>query len=85
MVIPDPSTEDYQDFRKNTDLREPYRLPKEALVGTKDIAHYDVAESPIIAFINSKSGGHMGPDLLKNLQLTLGNEQVNLMSLDKYI
>ena len=52
------------------------RFPPEVLEGTKDKPVYDVAESPMIAFINARSGGRSGPELLTSLHRALGNAQV---------
>jgi len=76
LVVPDASNEEYQTRRKETDLREPYRFPQEVLENSKNDVVYDVAESPMIAFINARAGGRMGPELLTSLYRALGNAQV---------
>lgn len=91
-MLPDVTSDDYQKQRKETDLREPYRLdspedycsggnalnrlPQEVLQSSKNAPVYDVAESPLIAFINARSGGRMGPELLTSLYRALSNAQV---------
>lgn len=52
------------------------RLPDDILKGTKNSLQYDVSESPLIAFINARSGGRLGPELLDSLYRALGNPQV---------
>ncbi|GMH33674.1 hypothetical protein BSKO_01508 [Bryopsis sp. KO-2023] len=76
FLVADASNPEYQEFRKQTDLREPYRLPREILKGIKPKDVYDVSESPLIAFINPRSGGRAGPELVKKLFLALGHAQV---------
>lgn len=46
---------------------------------------FDVAESPMIAFINSRSGGRAGPQLLTTLHQALGNAQVQFFDGNKEI
>lgn len=52
------------------------RIPGEYLVGCKKYVGDDLATTPLIAFINGKSGGHMGPKLLTVLSRSLGQSQV---------
>ncbi|KAL4424008.1 hypothetical protein ABPG75_001309 [Micractinium tetrahymenae] len=68
--------EDYLEYRATTDMREPYRIPAEYLVGTKTFIGPDVADTPLIVFINAKSGGRVGPRLLTVLFKALGQAQV---------
>lgn len=52
------------------------RIPAEYLVGTKTFVGPDVADTPLIVFINAKSGGRVGPRLLTVLLKALGQAQV---------
>lgn len=52
------------------------RIPAEYLVGTKTFIGPDVADTPLIVFINAKSGGRVGPRLLTVLFKALGQAQV---------
>ena len=47
------------------------------LVNTKKYLAPELPEAPLIVFINSKSGGHAGPQLTEVLYHTLGHAQVN--------
>eukprot|EP00210_Caulerpa_lentillifera_P000787 g762.t1 len=76
LVLPNTLDATYQSYRRETDLREPYRVPDEILRGTKNSVEYDVSESPLIAFINARSGGRMGRELVESLFRALGNPQV---------
>ncbi|KAI8473588.1 MAG: diacylglycerol kinase accessory domain-containing protein [Monoraphidium minutum] len=71
-------TEAYLEWRAATDLRGPYRLAPELLRGTrKDTSpDFDQGDAPLIAFINAKSGGRVGPRLAQVLSRALGTSQV---------
>ena len=45
------------------------------LVNTKKFLAPELPEAPLIVFINSKSGGHAGPQLTEVLYHTLGHAQ----------
>ncbi|CAK0764782.1 hypothetical protein CVIRNUC_003193 [Coccomyxa viridis] len=68
--------EQYANYRALTDLREPYRIPLPYLGNTKKFLAPELPEAPLIVFINSKSGGHAGPELTEVLYHTLGHAQV---------
>ncbi|CAL5219909.1 g1838 [Coccomyxa viridis] len=68
--------EQYENYRSLTDLREPYRIPVPYLLNTKKYLAPELPEAPLIVFINSKSGGHAGPQLTEVLYHTLGHAQV---------
>eukprot|EP00887_Chlorella_sp_A99_P001396 scaffold8.g1396.t1 len=67
---------EYLKYREFTDIREPYRVPLELLVGTKRYVGPLAAESPLIVFINAKSGGRVGSSLISVLFRSLGQAQV---------
>lgn len=46
------------------------------MVGTKKYVGPGVADTPLICFINAKSGGRVGPRLLTVLFRSLGQAQV---------
>lgn len=52
------------------------RIPADYLVGTKSYVGPGVADTPLIVFINAKSGGRVGPRLLTVLFRSLGTAQV---------
>ena len=52
------------------------RIPVPYLVNTKKFLAPELPEAPLIVFINSKSGGHAGPQLTEVLYHTLGHAQV---------
>ncbi|KAL5222269.1 hypothetical protein ABZP36_026982 [Zizania latifolia] len=45
-----------------------------------DVAHDDAPESPLVAFVNPRSGGRLGPVLKTRLQELIGEDQVNTSS-----
>ena len=51
-------------------------MPPEYLIGAKKYVGPDVADTPLIVFINAKSGGHVGPQLTTVLFRCLGQAQV---------
>jgi len=51
-------------------------IPAEYLVGTKRYVGPGVADTPLVVFINAKSGGRVGPRLLTVLFRSLGSAQV---------
>lgn len=51
-------------------------IPADYLVGTKRYVGLTHAETPLIVFINAKSGGRVGPRLLSVLFRALGTAQV---------
>lgn len=53
------------------------RIPVPYLVNTKKFLAPELPEAPLIVFINSKSGGHAGPELTEVLYHTLGHAQVS--------
>jgi hypothetical protein len=64
----------YEKIGKESDLREPYRLPGQYLVGLGDpIPALPMA--PTLVLINSRSGGHAGPQLTRALRRAIGHAQ----------
>ena len=53
------------------------------LVNTKKFLAPELPEAPLIVFINSKSGGHAGPQLTEVLYHTLGHAQVRAFDIYK--
>lgn len=69
LPLPPPQTHDH--------LAPRTRLPTEYLQGVlQHSLNPGVSESPLIVFINAKSGGHDGPNLALNLVRALGRQQV---------
>lgn len=66
----------YARYRKQTDLREPYRIPKQFLRDTQPFVEPTHPQAPTIVFINAKSGGRAGPQLATRLRQALGVSQV---------
>lgn len=60
---------------EETDLREPYRIPRDLLQDT-GVPEPKEALSPLLVFINSRSGGQIGPQLTRVLRQALGAQQV---------
>ena len=52
------------------------RIPRAYLQATKPFLGPEMAEAPLIVFINSRSGGHAGPKLTETLFRALGQAQV---------
>ena len=63
-------------YRSLTDYREPYRIPPVYLKDTKHFISPERPDSPLIVFINAKSGGKVGPSLATVLFRSLGQSQV---------
>lgn len=85
------STIQKDDLRKRITIPEYLRVAMREAIQNKDVdsvmRHYDMAnaagaeppqpsESPIVVFINAKSGGRHGPELKARLQDLMGEEQV---------
>lgn len=68
-------TEYYSDLGKESDLREPYRVPYEVVEGLFKKSAPDRPPAPLLVFINSRSGGHAGPDLTRAFHRSLGYTQ----------
>lgn len=66
----------YKELGTQSDLREPHRIPQQFLSGLFEKEAPAVAPVPVIAFINSRSGGHAGPALSAALYRALGSTQV---------
>ncbi|KAL6785056.1 hypothetical protein ACKKBG_A02255 [Auxenochlorella protothecoides x Auxenochlorella symbiontica] len=77
------TNQEYQELREMSDMREPYRIPGEYLLGCKKYVGNDLADTPLIAFINGRSGGQMGTQLLTVLSRSLGQSQVFDLSEDR--
>ena len=75
-VMAPSSDEEYIAYRSMTDWREPYRIDPTYLKGTKEYVGPELPETPLIAFINAKSGGKVGPALAAILFRSLGQSQV---------
>lgn len=77
QVEADPGAlQEYDKWRQSTDLREPYRIPIDFLKGTKPFAGLNMAEVPLLCFINSKSGGQAGPTVTLRLSQAISYSQV---------
>jgi diacylglycerol kinase (ATP) len=68
--------EEYLAYRSLTDWREPYRIPPIYLQNTKVYIGPEFPDTPLIVFINAKSGGKVGPQLATILFRSLGQSQV---------
>ena len=53
-----------------------YRISTTYLEGTKQYVGPQLPDTPLIAFINAKSGGRVGPSLASILYRSLGQNQV---------
>ena len=56
------------------------RIPPAFLTATKKFRAPELPEAPLIAFINSRSGGRAGPKLTDILYRTLGHAQARSLS-----
>jgi len=61
---------------KHESLWCPCRIPQKFFIGTRKYVPNDMPETPLIAFINAKSGGNVGPRLAEILYRSLGKTQV---------
>ena len=59
------------------DLLDTCRIARPYLANTKKFTAPEVTEAPLIVFINSKSGGRVGPALTEVLYQSLGHAQVS--------
>ncbi|KAL4552775.1 hypothetical protein Ndes2526B_g02685 [Nannochloris sp. 'desiccata'] len=75
-VLAPSSDEEYLAYRSLTDWREPYRIPPIYLQNTKVYIGPQFPDTPLIAFINAKSGGKVGPQVATILFRSLGQSQV---------
>jgi len=76
MEAPPVDDEDYRHHRLLNDIRDPYRIPREYMTGTKEFLGPDLPDAPLLVFINSRSGGRAGPRLKEVLCHALGHTQV---------
>jgi len=72
----DRNDRSYAEFRQETDCREPYGIPHMYLAGCKGIRASDAPETPLIAFVNSRSGGRQGEKIMRALNRSIGSTQV---------
>ncbi|KIY95636.1 hypothetical protein MNEG_12327 [Monoraphidium neglectum] len=77
LNAPAEDAEAYVKWRTATDLRAPYRVTPELLKGTrKDLGpEFDRGQTPLIVFINARSGGRVGPRLAQVLSRAIGTSQ----------
>jgi hypothetical protein len=66
----------YDELGTASDLREPHRIPQQFMKGLFEKEAPGLPPAPIIAFINSRSGGRTGPALSVALCRALGVTQV---------
>ncbi len=57
--------------------REPHRIPREYLVGTKAKLGAELPDAPLVVFINSRSGGRAGARLTQVLCHVIGHVQAS--------
>ena len=55
--------------------REPHRIPREYLLGTRSQLGAELPDGPLIVFINSRSGGRAGARLMQVLCHVIGHVQ----------
>ena len=85
---------DKEDLRRRILIPQYLRLAVRRAINSKDVnAGVDSAdllaaeeveippEAPLVVFINSRSGGRHGPELMSRLQELITEEQVNIFSL----
>lgn len=65
----------YSAVGKESDLRERYRLPPAYLQGL-GVRPPPLPQVPLVVLINSRSGGHAGPQLTSALRRAIGHSQV---------
>lgn len=85
-----------EDLRKRITMPEYLRVAMREAIQNKDVdsvkRHFDMThadgaeipkpcESPLVVFINAKSGGRHGPELKARLQDLMGEEQVTFFAL----
>ena len=61
--------------------REPHRIPREYLLGTKSQMGAELPDAPLIVFINSRSGGRAGARLMQVLCHVIGHVQASIAPL----
>jgi hypothetical protein len=77
VLLLDPHSPSYKKHRKKTDCRDPYRIPHKYLAPCKGINWtLDLPETPLIAFVNGRSGGRAGDMIVDVLSKSLGHTQV---------
>ena len=70
----------YEELGTQSDLREPHRIPQGFMQGLFEKEVPTLPPAPVIAFINSRSGGHAGPALSQALRRALGSTQVRCLA-----
>eukprot|EP00798_Chlamydomonas_sp_ICE-L_P002800 gene2800-12674_t len=74
VFAPPADEETYNKYRLQDDLRSPYRLPDDYVEGILPSTRR-TPETPLIVFINARSGGRAGSDLANILSHALGRNQ----------
>lgn len=73
---PSPQIRASSGATRPTDMREAYRIPNTFLVSTQPVPPPPSSTTPLIAFVNGRSGGQVGSGLLRVLSESLGAAQV---------
>lgn len=89
-----------EELKKKITMPRYLRLAMHDAIQAKDVqagkSHYegefgansdpaDSPESPLVVFINSRSGGRQGPEVKERLQQLMGEEQVTFHSLISFL
>lgn len=73
----DRHSQSYKNHRQKTDYRDPYMIPHKYLAPCKGINWtLDLPETPLIAFVNGRSGGRAGDMIVDVFNKGLGHTQV---------
>lgn len=74
-----------EDSHSKSDFLKHFQIPNYILLSGKKVEVTDVPKCPVLVFINSKSGGQLGGDLLKTFRTLLNENQVYIYLYLKWI
>ncbi|KXZ56309.1 hypothetical protein GPECTOR_1g272 [Gonium pectorale] len=76
VVAPPADEKAYEEWRRADTLRAPYKVSAALLRGTRQEVLEATLETPLLCFVNARSGGRMGAELALLMSRAIGKVQV---------